>query len=114
MHVSGGADRLWHADRFGGDRCDERPSPSRGARLRRHCDYWSQGYATEVAELLVQFGLEHLRLRRIEATCDPANQASARVLQKAGLNYEGLMRSHLLIGGVGRDSLLYALVEDGQ
>ena len=77
-------------------------------------DYWSQGYATEVAQLLVQFGLEHLRLRRIEATCDPANQASARVLQKAGLSYEGLMRSHLLVGGVGRDSLLYALVEDGQ
>jgi len=77
-------------------------------------DYWSQGYATEVAKLLVQFGLEHLRLRRIEGTCDPANQASARVLQKVGLSYEGLMRSHLLVLGVGRDSLLYALVEDGQ
>lgn len=73
-------------------------------------DYWSQGYGTEIAELLIQFGFEHLGLRRIEATCDPANQASARVLQKSGLSYEGLMRSHLLVDGVGRDSLLFALV----
>jgi RimJ/RimL family protein N-acetyltransferase len=63
--------------------------------------------------LLVQFGFHHLRLRRIEATCDPDNQASARVLQKAGLSYEGLMRSHMLVGGVGRDSLLYAVIEGG-
>ena len=77
-------------------------------------DFWSQGYATEVAELLVQFGFQHLRLRRIEATCHPDNQASARVLQKAGLRFEGLMRSHLLVGGVGRDSLLYAIVDGGQ
>ena len=74
-------------------------------------DYWSQGYATEAAGLLVQFGFQHLRLRRIEATCDPGNHASARVLQKAGLSYEGLMRSHMLVGGVGRDSLLYAVID---
>lgn len=73
-------------------------------------EFWSQGYATEVAQLLVQFGFQHLRLRRIEATCHPDNRASARVLQKAGLTFEGLMRSHLLVDGVGRDSLLYAIV----
>lgn len=60
----------------------------------------------------MQFGFQHLRLRRIEATCHPENHASARVLQKAGLTYEGLMRSHLFVREVSQDSLLYATVEN--
>jgi [ribosomal protein S5]-alanine N-acetyltransferase len=75
-----------------------------------HRDVWSQGYATEAAELLLRFGFDHLQLRRISATCHPDNHASARVLQKAGLEYEGRIRSHLLVRGAWRDSLLYAAV----
>ena len=59
-----------------------------------HRDFWSHGYATEAAELLLRFGFDHLQLRRISATCHPDNHASARVLEKAGLEYEGRMRSH--------------------
>ena len=47
-------------------------------------DYWGQGLATEVAGLLIQLGCEKLGLRRIEATCDPQNAASIRVLEKSG------------------------------
>jgi ribosomal-protein-alanine N-acetyltransferase len=75
-----------------------------------HRDFWSQGYATEAAELLLRFGFDRLQLRRISATCHPDNRASARVLQKAGLQYEGRMRSHLFVRGAWRDSLLYAAV----
>lgn len=59
--------------------------------------------------LLVRFGFEHLRLRRISATCHPDNHASARVLQKAGLRYEDRMHSHLYARGPWRDSLLDAI-----
>lgn len=76
-----------------------------------HRDFWSQGYATEAAKLLLQLGFDHLQLRRISATCHPDNHASARVLEKAGLEYEGRMRSHLFVRGAWRDSLLYAAVE---
>jgi len=47
-------------------------------------DYWGQGLATEVAGLLISIGREKLGLRRIEATCDPQNAASIRVLEKSG------------------------------
>jgi [ribosomal protein S5]-alanine N-acetyltransferase len=77
-----------------------------------HRDDWSQGYATEAAELLLRFSFDHLQLRRISATCHPDNRASARVLEKAGLQYEGRMRSHLFVRGAWRDSLLYAAVND--
>jgi len=73
-----------------------------------HRDVWSQGYATEAAQQLLQFGFDRLQLRRISATCHPDNHASAHVLEKAGLHYEGRMRSHLLVRGAWRDSLLYA------
>jgi ribosomal-protein-alanine N-acetyltransferase len=43
-------------------------------------------------------------------TCHPNNYASARVLQKVGLEYEGRIRSHLFVRGGWRDSLLYAVI----
>ncbi len=76
--------------------------------------YWGQGYATEAARLLVEFGFQRLGLHRIFATCDPENRASARVLEKAGMQLEGRMRSHRLVKGRWRDSLLYAVLEDEQ
>ena len=50
---------------------------------------WGRGYATEVAGALVAFGFDRCGLTRIEATVDPANEASKRVLEKIGMTYEG-------------------------
>lgn len=76
-----------------------------------HRDVWSQGYATEATKLLLEFGHRVLHLRRIAATCHPENLASARVLEKAGMQLEGRMRDHLQVRGSWRDSLLYAAVD---
>jgi RimJ/RimL family protein N-acetyltransferase len=48
---------------------------------------WGRGYATEVAAGLVAFGFTEAGLTRIEATIDPDNAASRRVLAKAGMVY---------------------------
>lgn len=73
--------------------------------------YWGNGYATEVAEYLLQFGFNELKLHRIYATCDPRNIASSRVLEKIGMKYEGRMRDTLLIRDGWRDSLLYSILD---
>ena len=62
-------------------------------------DSWGRGYATEVARRLIVFGFNELGLRRITATCHPDNLASARVLEKAGLHFEGTIRDHLRVRG---------------
>lgn len=62
-------------------------------------DSWGRGYATEVARRLIVFGFNELGLRRITATCHPDNLASARVLEKAGLHFEGTIRDHLRVHG---------------
>lgn len=73
--------------------------------------YWGRGFATEVAHLLLRFGFASLHLHRIAGTCDPRNVASARVLEKAGMRYEGCMRETLRIRDGWRDSALYSILE---
>ncbi len=72
---------------------------------------WGQGYGTEVARLLVRMGFWVPGLHRVEATCDPANVASRRVLEKVGMRPEGCMRENFWIRGSWRDSLLFAILE---
>ena len=76
-----------------------------GYTIRRDC--WGQGYATEVAPLLLHLGFERLELERIAATCDPANAPSIRVLTRAGLRQEGLLRGLNLVRGQRRDRLVF-------
>jgi [ribosomal protein S5]-alanine N-acetyltransferase len=76
-----------------------------------HPEYWGRGYATEATVEMLRFGFGELKLHRIYATCDPKNRASARVLEKAGMRYEGHLRDHLIQRGAWRDSLLYAILE---
>jgi RimJ/RimL family protein N-acetyltransferase len=73
--------------------------------------YWGQGYATEATRALIQFGFTKLKLHRLWATCDQKNRASARVLEKAGLRYEGLMRENMILKKRWRDTRLYALLD---
>jgi RimJ/RimL family protein N-acetyltransferase len=46
---------------------------------------WRRGLGTELARGLIEHGLEILGLARIVALIDPANPASARVAEKAGM-----------------------------
>ena len=50
---------------------------------------WGQGFATEGAKAIVDYGFDDLGLNRIIGVTHPANSASQRVLQKAGLRDEG-------------------------
>jgi ribosomal-protein-alanine N-acetyltransferase len=51
-------------------------------------EYWGQGLATEVAQVLVQYGFEHLKLSRLICTIERENEASVRVATKIGMTFE--------------------------
>lgn len=74
--------------------------------------YAGQGYMLEAVKLVIHFAFETLRLHRIEAACIPDNARSVRVLEKAGFQREGLLRSYLRINGSWQDHYLYALICD--
>jgi len=50
--------------------------------------YWGKGVISEIAGELVTYGFDILGLNKIIATVMPANIASIRVVEKAGLIYE--------------------------
>jgi len=73
-------------------------------------DHWNQGYATEAAAALIEFGFDELKLNRIQARYFVRNPASARVMEKAGMKYEGLLRQHALVRGEFEDVAMYAIL----
>jgi [ribosomal protein S5]-alanine N-acetyltransferase len=73
--------------------------------------YWGKGYASEASMALLHFGFGELGLHRIFATCRPANIGSAKVMQKAGMKYEGHLREHIRHKGQWHDSYLYAILK---
>ncbi len=77
--------------------------------LRR--DMWGQGIIPEAATRLLEFGFGELCLHRIFARCHVKNTASARVMEKIGMQYEGVMRGSRFIKGAWWDFKLYAVLE---
>jgi ribosomal-protein-alanine N-acetyltransferase len=53
--------------------------------------YWGQGLATEGARASLRYGFEELQLNRIMAAALVDNQASRRVMEKLGMQYENNM-----------------------
>ncbi len=72
--------------------------------------YWGQGIMTEALRSACDFALTEWKLVRITAHVFDFNQASARVLEKSGFEFEGLLRKHHKKNGQFLDSKLYALV----
>ena len=66
---------------------DETPEIEVGYHFARSA--WGHGYATEVTRALIRYGFETHGLTRIIGLVFPENHASRRVLEKAGLTYEG-------------------------
>jgi ribosomal-protein-alanine N-acetyltransferase len=66
-----------------------------------------RGLATAGVEETVAFAFERLGLHRVEAGTATANVASQRVLEKARFTRVGVLRQHLLIGGVWTDHILW-------
>jgi ribosomal-protein-alanine N-acetyltransferase len=70
--------------------------------------YWGRGIATSALARICQYAFEELGFLRIFATPLVWNPASLRVLEKAGFQQEGIMRSACIKNGQVVDMALYA------
>lgn len=76
--------------------------------------YWGRGYMTEAVKELIAWALRQKDIYRIWAVCDVDNGASARVMEKAGMEREGVLRRwsvHPNLSDEPRDSYCYAIVK---
>jgi RimJ/RimL family protein N-acetyltransferase len=76
--------------------------------------FWGNGYATEAVRTIVSWAIEQESIYRVWAVCDVENLASARVLEKAGLQKEGILRRYILHPNLSqepRDCTCYSFVK---
>ncbi|MFW5432956.1 GNAT family N-acetyltransferase [Paenibacillus apiarius] len=75
-------------------------------------DYWNQGYMTEVVNEVIRYGFHTMKLVRIEARCHLDNAGSTKVLEKCGLQFEGVLRKHLFNKGRYEDVKQYSIINE--
>ena len=75
--------------------------------------YWGNGFATEASRVVVDWLFSMPSIWRVWATCDTENLASARVLEKIGLEREGILRRWAIRPNISReprDAFIYSKV----
>lgn len=75
--------------------------------------YWGKGIMTEAFNAVLKFYFEQVGFERVQALHHVDNKASGRVMQKAGLHYEGRLRRYNVTGGgEPADCDLYAMIRE--
>ncbi len=80
--------------------------------------YWintklsGNGYMTEAVRELTNFGLNHIKLKRIEIRCESTNLKSRSIPEKLGFEFEGTLRNDDLSadGSEITDTCLYSII----
>jgi len=70
--------------------------------------HWGRGIAPEAALAVIDYGITHAGLRRFVSTADARNAGSERVMQKLGMQKEGLLRQNRFYRGEYADEVVYA------
>jgi len=74
--------------------------------------FWGRGIATAAVIALTDYAFQNLKLTRVFAVPFARNDASVRVLEKAGYLREGLLRRSAIKDGVVLDQFMYAKTND--
>jgi RimJ/RimL family protein N-acetyltransferase len=77
-----------------------------------HPNYQGYGYATEAAQVLLNYAFVDRKLHRITSICDTRNTASFRLMERLGMRREGHLRQSQFIKGAWQDEYIYALLHD--
>ena len=75
-------------------------------------DYWGKGIVTEAANEVIKFGFNNMDLVRIQAKCFVENIGSARVMEKAGMSFEGIIRKGMFVKGKHQDVKMYSILKE--
>ena len=74
-------------------------------------EYWGRGIMTEAVRQICAYVFEKSDIIRIYAEPFAYNAASCRVLEKAGFQYEGTLRSNAVMSGEVIDMKMYSLLK---
>lgn len=72
-------------------------------------EHWGNGYATEALHALIEYLYDEAGVTRIFGMLHPDNPASALVLERSGLLFEGHTRSSFWVGDECSDDWIYGM-----
>ncbi len=75
-------------------------------------NYYNNGYASEAAKAVLNYGFKEKKLHRIMATCQPENIPSYRVMEKIGMRREGYFKKCIPNGDKWWDEYYYAVLDE--
>lgn len=75
-------------------------------------EYWGKGIMTEAVKQICEYVFANSDIIRIYAEPFAYNIASCRVLEKAGFQYEGTLRSNAVKNGKVIDMKMYSLLKE--
>ena len=73
---------------------------------------WNGGYMTEALARVIAYTFEAMDINRIEAQHELENPSSGRVMEKCGMQKEGVLRQRLYNKGRYVDVALYAIIKE--
>lgn len=75
--------------------------------------YWNKGYASEALRCVIEYLLNNEGFYLVEAYHRSSNPASGKVMQKAGMKYDGTLRERKLNpDGTRADNIYYSIKKD--
>lgn len=75
-------------------------------------DYWSKGYGTEAARLIINYGFEQLNLHRINSGAFAFNERSLKMHKRVGFKEEGRQREYIFKNGKFHDHVLFGMLRE--
>ncbi|PWW26843.1 acetyltransferase (GNAT) family protein [Cytobacillus oceanisediminis] len=79
-----------------------------------HPEHWRKGYTFEAVSKVIQYGFDELGLTRIGAVVFMNNEASIKLLTKAGFEKEGILRNYMYQNGEAYDTYVFSILNDNR
>jgi len=71
-----------------------------------------KGFGGEAVKIMVDYLFLSKNIVRIQAETHPQNTASQRVLERAGLKKEGIIRQSFFSRGIWRDTVMFSILRE--
>lgn len=75
-------------------------------------EYWGKGIGSHVIKEMLAYAFDTLKMHRVWGVVAKGNERSERLLKKAGMIHEGVMRETIIINEQFTDLLCFSILED--
>ncbi|MBB4826308.1 RimJ/RimL family protein N-acetyltransferase [Sporosarcina luteola] len=73
-------------------------------------EYWGRGYGTEAAKAIIDFAFQEKTLNKVFARYFKTNPASGRIMEKIGMEREGVLKDHVIKDGKYEDLIHFGMI----